>query len=118
MGLKMNHSTEQVGSLYQDVKYHLAFILSFARRSRFAGARVVRFSDDMEDNAKWLITRTLDAIDGKYEVELNIDLFSEKQLGELLSYAKDALAQCVQLPSERLANMSGQEVHNVLSSGC
>lgn len=102
--------------IFEEIKDKLSFNGKMARYYRMAGTRTVYLGSDLERDARSLVVRTMGAMGLHFDHEFN-DL-DEKQQSELIAIAKDSMREFVQLPSDRASDMTGFEIHNMLSSGC
>lgn len=102
---------------FNNIKNHLIHIGQMGRLIRFACARYVYLGgeDDIETHARMLVRRTILSLNLGGDVDIN-DL-NEKQLSELISLAKDAFSDFVQLPKERAEQHTGAEIHEILTTG-
>lgn len=101
-------------SVFEEVKRNIVFLGNMSRCIRMSNARMVYLGSNLEENARWLVMRTMDAM-FLYET-LVFSKLDEEQQSELVSLAKDTLRQFFPLPKENAKHMNGTQIHDMLSS--
>lgn len=103
-------------SMFEAIKYNIVFVGAISRHIRMARARIVYMGSDLEDNARWLVMRTMDAMNTtRLSERFEYSDLSEAQQSELVSLAKDTLGQFTPLTEERARGMTGSQIHGILS---
>jgi hypothetical protein len=116
----MHYSSEQLKEFYIDIIEHIDFTLKLARIGRHTGTRIVRFSNDIDNDVEVLITRVMHILAEKHKINFDyvkIDLFSHDQQEALTCCAKTLFDNCLQLQKNKLKNSSTSDIYLALSSG-
>jgi hypothetical protein len=88
---------------------------SMARTIRHSGSIIVRFSDNFERDAKVFVQRLVLAMGD--DTRKHYEHFTDKQKQELIADARHVLLSTVYLPSDIASNMTGAEMHRIISNG-